>query len=130
MITRDKLKARFTTWRDAKSGLDALIDRAPGLSEIAPLAKDLADMGAAGLEALQYLEISATPDAAWRDTKIAMLDQAARPKAALSVPFAPSMRELVFAVMERSTLRDEPIAQWRARVKSLANPPRRGRGGL
>jgi hexosaminidase len=129
MITRDRLKARFTAWRDAKPGLDALIDRAPGLVEIAPLAKDWADMGAVGLEVLQLLELNVTPDAAWRDAKIAVLDQAGRPKAALSFPFVPSMRELVFGVMERSALATEPPAQWRARIKTLANPPRRGRGG-
>jgi hexosaminidase len=127
-LTRERLRARFTIWRDAKPGLDGLIDHAPGLLEVAPLAKDLADMGTTGLEALQLLELAATPDAPWRDAKIAVLDLAARPKAALSFPFTQSMRELVFAVMERSALQTEPPAQWRARIKTLANPPRRGRG--
>jgi len=128
-VTREKLRARFTSWRDARRGLDALIGPAPALHEVAPLAKDLGDLGAIGLEALQLLELSATPDPVWRDAKIAALDQAGRPKAALSFPFVLSMHELVHAVMERSALATESPAQWRARIKTLANPPRRGRGG-
>jgi hexosaminidase len=128
--TRDRLRARFTTWRDARPPLDALIERAPALAEVAPLVKDLADLGDAGLEALTLLEMVVTPDAEWRDRKIAVFDQASRPKAALSFPFVASMRELVFAVIERPGLQNTPFAEWRARVKALANPPRRGRGGL
>jgi hexosaminidase len=128
-LSRERLRARFTAWRDARAGLDALIGRAPALGEAAPLARDLADMGAAGLEALTFLEMGATPDAPWRDAKLAVLDQAARPKAALSFPFVVSLRELVFAVMERSALQTEAPAEWRARIRTLASPPRRGRGG-
>src|SRR5262249_39788121 len=79
--TREQLKARFTAWRDAKPGIDAILGRAPGLQEIAPLASDLSAMGAVGLESLQLLEMSITPDEAWRQAKLAVLDQAARPKA-------------------------------------------------
>jgi hexosaminidase len=125
----DALRARFSSWRDAKPAIDVLVDRSPALAEAAPLAADLADMGIAGLEALRFLELSATPDASWRDARLALLDRAARPKAALSLPFTTSMRELVVAVMERSALATEPVAAWRARVKTLAAPPRRGRGG-
>jgi hexosaminidase len=125
----DALKARFTTWRDTKPAIDALIDRSPSLAEVVPLAADLADLGAMGLEALRFLELAATPDASWRDARLALLDRAARPKAALSLPFTAPMRELVVAVMERSALATEPVADWRARVKTLAAPPRRGRGG-
>ena len=65
---------------------------------------------------------------AWRDEQVAILDRAARPKAALEFPFVPMLREMVFAAMSQAEMKTLTPAEWRARVKSLAAPPRRGRG--
>jgi len=125
---REHLRATFTAWRDNRPALDALIARAPALKEIAPLAADLADLGQAGLDALAVLALNATPLDAWRDERVAILDRAARPKAALEFPFVPLVRELVFGAMAQSEMKTMTAAEWRARVRALASPPRRGRG--
>jgi hypothetical protein len=73
--------------------------------------------------------MSATPTDARRDEMIAVLDRAARPKAALEFPFLPMLRELVFATTLQADLKSSSSAEWRAKVRAAANPPRRGRGG-
>jgi hypothetical protein len=42
----------------------------------------------------------------------------------------PIMRELVFAAMSQAEARKMPLTEWRQHVRTLAAPPRRGRGGL
>ena len=95
--------------------------------ELAPLSDDLAQMSAIGQDAIDCLARGIVPDAAWRDARLATLAQAARPKAALEFPFMSAMRELVIAAAEQAQLQTLTPADWRARVRSLANPPRRGR---
>ena len=128
-LNRDRLRTIFTTWRDSRKELDALIDRAPALKEVAPLVADLADLGAAGLASLDMLALAATPLPEWRDAQLAILDRAGRPKAALEFPMVPMMRELVFGAMSQAEARTMKLDEWRAHVKTLAAPPRRGRGG-
>lgn len=129
VLGRDALEARFTAWRNLHPAIDRLIDRAPALREAAPLANELAGMGETGLEALSYLSSGTTPAAAWRDAQMTALAEAARPKAAVEFPFMIAMRELVVAAMEQDRLATMSPSDWRARVRQLAAPPRRGRGG-
>ncbi len=124
---RDPLETRFAAWRNLHPAIDRLIDQAPALREAAPLAAELAAMGEMGLDALSYLSTGATPPAAWRDAQLASLTQAARPVAAVEFPFVTAMRELVVAATEQDQLRTMSPADWRARVRQLAAPPRRGR---
>jgi hexosaminidase len=126
---REHLRTLFTEWRDSKPALDALIARAPALQEVAPLVNDLADLGQVGLDALAVLSLNAVPLDAWRDERVAILDRAARPKAALEFPFVPMLREMVFAAMSQADMKTMSPADWRAKVKSLAAPPRRGGRG-
>jgi hexosaminidase len=112
----------LTGWRDAGSQLEALMEASPSLSEAKPLAGDLSRMGAAGLEALSYLTKSVAPPAAWRDSRLAVLDEAAKPKAALEFPALPSLRELIVAASELPRLKSAAPADWRKRVKQLAAP--------
>jgi len=128
MLGRDELQKRLTSWRDGHAAIARLADEAPALAEITPLADDLANMGAIGLDAIMCLSRGVVPDAAWRDAKIAALTQATRPQAALEFPFAVAMRELVFAAAEQGQLATMSPAEWLARIKTLAAPPRRGRG--
>jgi hexosaminidase len=127
MRGRDALVAKFASWREGHTSLVRLADAAPALREITPLSDDLAQMSAIGQDAIDCLARGIVPDAAWRDARLATLAQAARPKAALEFPFMSAMRELVIAAAEQAQLQTLTPADWRARVRSLANPPRRGR---
>ena len=123
------LRDTLAGWRDAGPALEALIDRAPALAEARPLARDLSAAGAVGLEALSYLSEGVAPSAEWRDSRLAALDEAAKPKAALEFPFIPALRELVVAASEQPQLRTTTPDEWRRRVRELASPPKPRPGG-
>jgi hypothetical protein len=80
--------------------LDPMIDRAPALQEVRPLARNLGEVAAAGLEAMGYLETGEPATAQWRDAQLARLDEAAKPKAALEFVVITSVRKLVMAAAE------------------------------
>ena len=99
-LYRSELRDSLTNWRDAGTMLEPMIDRAPGLQEARPLAKNLAEVGAAGLEALSYLSTGTVATTQWRDAQLSKLDEAAKPKAALELMVVPSVRKLVMAAAE------------------------------
>ena len=110
-------------WLSAGPELEAMIDGSPALHEARPLARDLSGLAAAGLEALSYLSRGVTPPAEWRDARLAALDNAAKPKAALEFAVIPSLRQLVIAAAELPRLKRTTPAEWRAHVKALAAQP-------
>ena len=118
------LRDTLTSWRDAGPVLEVLIDRSPALAEARPLARDLSAAGAIGLEALSYIQQGVAPTSEWRDARLAALAEIEKPKAALEFPFMAALRELVHAAHEQTALRDTAPADWRKRVRELANPPK------
>jgi hexosaminidase len=123
-----ELRDTLTAWRDAGPELEALIDRSPALSEARPLARDLSAAGTIGLEALSYLTKQVAPSIEWRDSRLAALDEAAKPKAALEFPFITALRELVVAAYEQPRLKTDSPTEWRKRVRQLAAPAKQGNG--
>ena len=109
-------------WRDAGLALDPLIDQSPALHEAKPLAKDLSEIGVAGVDAMSYLSAGVAPTTEWRDARLARLDEAARPKAALEFAIIPSVRQLVIAAAELPQLKSTTPAEWKKRVTTLASP--------
>jgi hexosaminidase len=118
-----QVRVTLNDWLSAGPELEALIDGSPALHEARPLARDLSELAAAGLEALSYLSRGVTPPAEWRDSRLAALDNAAKPKAALEFAVIPSLRQLVFAAAELPRLKQMTPADWRAQVKALAAQP-------
>lgn len=118
-----QVRGALTQWLSASAELEALIDGSPGLHEARPLARDLSELATAGLEALSYLSRGVAPPAEWRDARLAAIDNAAKPKAALEFAVIPSLRQLVVAAAEVSRLKETTPAEWRAQVKALAAPP-------
>lgn len=121
----EEVRQVLITWRDAAPELNSMIERAPALREAKPLADDLSEFATIGLEATVYLNDSVGPAAEWRDAKLARLDQAAKPKAALEFAVIRSMRELVIAAAELPSLQQMSPAEWKARVKSDASAPKK-----
>ena len=121
-LYRDQLQNTLTEWRSVRPGINLLIEQSPILREAEPLASDLSEMGNTGLEALSYLSAGIAPSNAWRESKLALLDQAAKPKAALEFPMISAVKELVIAAAELPQLNNTEPAEWSKRVKSLASP--------
>jgi hexosaminidase len=122
-LNRSELERTMTEWQTAGRRLGPMIDQSPALQEARPLAKDLSDIAATGLEAISYLSNGVPATSQWRDAQLATLEQAAKPKAALEFATIVSLRELVIAAAELPTLREMSPAEWKARVKAQAQPP-------
>jgi hexosaminidase len=119
-LYRQGLVELMTRWRNSAMSLNTMIDKSPALDEARPLASDLSQIGATGLEALTYISEGVTPPAQWREEKLALLDQAAKPKAALEFAVIAPLRELVIAAGELPQLRGSSPAEWRRRVSERA----------
>jgi hexosaminidase len=116
-VYSQEIQNTLTEWQSAGPDLEAMIDRVPALHEARQLARDLSGMGTIGLEALSFLRRGVAPSAEWRDSRLAALELAAKPKAALEFPIIQSMRELIMAAYELPQLKTMTQAQWRKHIK-------------
>ncbi|MBI3652841.1 MAG: family 20 glycosylhydrolase [Acidobacteria bacterium] len=117
---REKALRLFTGWRDGYPAFLALSNESPIVQEAEPLAKQLAQIGAAGLEALAYLHARVAAPAAWRDAKLALLEPEAKPKSKVRIVIFLAMKELIIAAAELSQLPTMTKADWHKQVKALA----------
>ena len=117
---QENLKLTLIQWRDARPALDAIIAQSPVLRDAEPLAQDMSDLGTVGLEALSYLRAGAAPPSGWREARLATIEQAAKPKAALEFAVIPSVKKLVVAAAELPQLKASTPSEWQKRVNALA----------
>ncbi|HZS05305.1 MAG TPA: family 20 glycosylhydrolase [Blastocatellia bacterium] len=117
---QESLRAMLTEWRDLRPTIDAMISRSAALRDAEPFARDLSELATAGLEALSHLSAGTAPSQEWREAKMAMIAQAAKPKAALEFVILSGVRQLVIAAAEAPQLKTTPQAEWIRRVKTLA----------
>ena len=92
-----ELRQMFTEWRNTGISLTPYIDNAPALQEAKQLAPDLRSLGEIGLEAIALMEKNKISTPAWRDSKNKMLDEIAKPKAAVEFAVMPGMKKLIAA---------------------------------
>lgn len=118
-----EIQETLDAWHDAGPRLEALADASPALAEARPLAADLSQIGAIGSEALSYLTKNVSPGEEWRTSRLAALDEAARPKAAVEFAVIQSLRQLVVAAAELPSLKQMTPGDWKAHVKTVAAPP-------
>jgi hexosaminidase len=116
---QDRIKATLIEWRDARPTLEAMIDRSPILREAEQLPRDLSEIGTAGLEALSYIAADVAPPAEWQKIKMAMLDQAIKPKAEVEFAIIAPVKKLVILAAEMTSLKSIPQSQWKDRVQVL-----------
>jgi hexosaminidase len=110
-------------WQDAGAYIEnTVVPRAPLLQEALPLAKDLQQLAAIGLEALSE---QTEKTEAWRTDKLVQLQQAARPKAALELMIVQPLKEVIIASGEQEKRKTMSAEEWKKYVKSLAAPPKR-----
>lgn len=117
---RDRIKFLLVQWRDVRPALEVTIRQSPILLEAERLPRDLADIGDAGLEALSYVTADVPPPTEWRTAKLAMLEQASKPRAEVEFAIIAPVRKLVILAAELSELKNIPVSQWKQRVLTLA----------
>jgi len=94
---RGELERTFSDWRDAGQAIAAEAQRSPLVSDVLPVAMDLAGLGQAGLEALAYLAAGTPAPQSWVTDRMALVARAAQPKANLRLTVVPPLRDLIAA---------------------------------
>ena len=87
-----------------------------------PLGTERPNLTVIGLEAVSYLEKNSTPPAEWRDAKLKMLAEIAKPKAALEFAVVPGMKMLIVAAVEMPNLKNASPSERHERIRQIAFP--------
>jgi hypothetical protein len=87
----------LTLWRDNDGKLRPTLERSSLLQEDAPVSQNLSALGAAGLQALDYLDKSQPSPDAWKTEQLAMIEQAKKPTADLLLMVAAPAQQLIEA---------------------------------
>src|SRR3984885_9296495 len=89
------LRGKLTQGRDNDSALQPLLQNSFLLKEVVRVSQNLALLGAAGLQALDYIDARKAAPSEWRAQQVAMIQQAAKPTADLVLAVAPALQKLV-----------------------------------
>jgi hexosaminidase len=117
---RDSIRVTLAEWRDVRPALDIMIDKAPILREAEQLPRDLSDIGVVGLEALSYLAAGLAPPDGWRDAKLAVLAEAAKPKAEVEFAMLEPVKRLIILADVMPALKNIPHSEWKGRVLTVS----------
>jgi hexosaminidase len=92
-----RLRHQFESWQEASPNLQALCQRSARLNDAADRARQLGQLGRAGLESLAYLDSHTAPPSGWADQQMAVLADAQKPSALVKFVFLPDLEKLVKA---------------------------------
>jgi hexosaminidase len=92
-----RVRNLLSHWRDNQVELGSQFEKSLLLREVAPISQNLSALGAAGLEALDYLDRGQPAPPAWVAQQLAVVEQAEKPQAQLLIMVAPSVRKLIQA---------------------------------
>ena len=92
-----QIRTLLTAWRDNDRKLRSLLQQSFLLLEVAPLSEDLSALGAAGLEALDYLDKSEPSSESWRTERRTLIERSKTPKANLLLMVVRPVEQLIEA---------------------------------
>ena len=92
-----QIRTRLTLWRDNDAQLHPLLKQSALLEEDIAASQNLAMIGAAGLEALDYLNKGQAEPDLWRAQQLVVIDQAKQPVAGLLLRVVAPVQQLVEA---------------------------------
>jgi len=92
-----QIRYMLTSWRDSEVQLSASAQDSSLVQEIVPLSHDLSMLGAAGLQALDYLDRGEKAPEAWKAQQLAIAQGAIQPRAQLLLMVASPVQKLIQA---------------------------------
>ena len=92
-----QIRTWLMLWRNNDAKLHAELGQSSLLEEDAPLSQNLAMLGAAGLQALDYLDKGQPEPDLWKTQQLAVIDQAKKPVAGLLLMVTAQVQQLVEA---------------------------------
>ena len=113
----EELARTFEQWRDMGPGFAAMVAAAPVLQDGNSRVRQLEKLGAAGLEALSYLQSGKEPSADWKATQLALVQQAETPDASfLKLPWMKSYRALILGAAGVGELKGGSPDEWKKKI--------------
>ncbi|HUC29255.1 MAG TPA: family 20 glycosylhydrolase, partial [Candidatus Acidoferrum sp.] len=97
-----QIRTWLTTWRDNDAKLHPLLEQSSLLEEDAPISQNLAMLGGAGLQALEYLDKGQPEPDLWKTEQFAVIAQAKKPVAGLLLQVTAPVEQLVQATVSQS----------------------------
>ncbi len=95
--TEPQIRALLTEWKGNQEKLQPLAKNSALVQEVLPVSQNLSDLGAAGLQALDYLDRGEKAPEDWEKQQLAIVQQAFEPKAQVLLMVAPSVQKLIQA---------------------------------
>jgi hexosaminidase len=92
-----ELRRRFESWQAAAPQIEAMATQSARLSDETVRAGQLRDLGAAGLEALAFLQARTTAPAGWLDAQRSLISDAEKSSGLVRFVFLPDLQKLVEA---------------------------------
>lgn len=92
---KEQIRTYLTQWRDNDAKLRPLLQQSALLQENVPVSQNLAMLGAAGLQALDYLDKGQPEPDLWRTQQLAVIEQAKKPVAGLLLMVVAPVQQLV-----------------------------------
>jgi hexosaminidase len=92
-----QLRSELTLWRDNDAKLKPLAQRSFLVKEAAASSRDLSALGAAGLNALDLLARSVSPNADWKAQQLSIIQTVEKPEGQLLLAPAPAVGKLIEA---------------------------------
>ncbi|HZR66451.1 MAG TPA: family 20 glycosylhydrolase [Terriglobales bacterium] len=90
-----QIRAMLTTWRDNEVQLSGVATESSLVNEVMPLSHDLSRLGAAGLQALDYLDRGEKAPQAWSAQQLQIVQQSIQPRAQLLLMVAGPVQKLI-----------------------------------
>ena len=101
-VAEAQIRRWLTTWRDNDAKLHPLLGQSSLLREDAPISQNLAMLGGAGLQALEYLDKGQPEPDLWKTEQLAVIAQAKKPVAGLLLQVTSPVEQLVQATASQS----------------------------
>jgi hypothetical protein len=98
--TEQQIRSLLETWRDNDDRLSPLLQESSLLHELRPQSQSLSALGAAGLQALDYLDGRYEAPAGWEARQLQLIQQASQPTAQVRLAIVPGMEMLIKSVKE------------------------------
>jgi hexosaminidase len=92
-----KMREWLIRWRDNDARLARVEASSELLSDDAEISRELSEVAAAGLQALDYIQTGQHAPAEWMERQTALLEQAKKPKGVLLLSVEPPIRKLIEA---------------------------------
>jgi hexosaminidase len=92
-----QIRGSLIAWRDNDAKLHPLLDQSSLLREDEMLSQNLSALGAAGLQALDYLDKAQPAPDSWKTQQLALIEQSKKPSAGLLLMVASPVQQLIEA---------------------------------